>query len=173
MNKVELRKEIRNKKKNYSKDTLIEYSRCIIENLEKHPKFRAAQTILLYHSLTDEVYTHELIEKWKNNKRIILPVVNGADLDLKEYKGQMEMGAFNIMEPTGNKWTEYNKIELAVVPGMAFDKEGNRLGRGKGYYDKILCKLNCYKIGICFPFQLYKEIPTEIHDIKMDEIISV
>lgn len=173
MNKAELRKEIRIKKKDYTLTSLIEISKRIIENLEKHPKFIDARTILLYHSLNDEVYTHDLIERWKDKKRIILPVVNGDDLDLKEYNSQMEIGSFNIMEPTGEKLTDYSQIDLAVVPGMAFDESGNRLGRGKGYYDKILSKLSCYKIGICFPFQLCKEIPTEIHDIRMDEIISM
>ena len=75
------------------------------------------------------------------------------------------------METNTEILREYQVIDLAVVPRVAFDKEGCRLGRGKGYYDRLLPLINCYKIGICFPFQLYDSIPTEKFDIKMDEVI--
>ena len=80
------------------------------------------------------------------------------------------------MEPQGKDFTELEKIDLAIIPGMAFDKEGNRLGRGKGYYDRLLQQLrDCtiYKIGICFDFQFLDHIPTEPHDIPVDEVITL
>ena len=65
-------------------------------------------------------------------------------------------------------------IELVVVPGMAFDKQGHRLGRGKGYYDRLLPKLtNAYKLGVCFPYQYIEEVPTDEHDIRMDEVLTI
>ena len=76
------------------------------------------------------------------------------------------------MEPTGEVFDNYTDIDLAVIPGVAFDKDGNRMGRGKGYYDRLLPKLgNTYKIGICLPFQLVEKIPTDEHDVRMDEVL--
>ena len=96
---------------------------------------------------------------------------------IREYTGKHDLkeGAFHIMEPIGSLFPEekYQEIHLAIIPGMAFDQQGNRLGRGKGYYDRFLQKIpQVYKIGISFPFQLVDEIPTEETDIKMDAILG-
>ena len=72
----------------------------------------------------------------------------------------------------GEQFTDYDKIDLALVPGMAFDAAGHRLGRGKGYYDRFLGEHpHIYKIGVCFPFQRVAEVPSEAHDVVMDEVI--
>ena len=147
----------------------------ILTALEAHPAFRAANTVLLYHSLNDEVDTHEFIQKWSNKKRILLPVVVGDDLELRIYTGPENMsicGVYGIEEPTGEAFTDYAAIDFIVVPGVAFDAKGNRLGRGKGYYDKLLAQTSATKIGICYELQLFDEIPAEPHDIKMDFIIT-
>lgn len=140
--------------------------------MEKHPRFIAAQTILLYHSLGDEVQTHAFVEKWHPSKRILLPVVKGDELELRLYTGKscLHIGAFHIEEPEGNAFTAFSDIELAIIPGVSFDKHGNRLGRGKGYYDKLLPKLKSYNIGICYGFQARETIPTETFDIRMNEV---
>ena len=65
---------------------------------------------------------------------------------------------------------QWEKIDLILVPGMAFDAMGNRLGRGKGYYDKVLRHTPAYKIGVCFDFQFLKAVPTEAHDVRMDNV---
>lgn len=134
----------------------------------------AAHTVLLYHSLPDEVDTHDFIRRWAGQKRILLPVVKGEDLELRPYTGDncLAEGAFHIDEPTGPAFTDYVAIDLAIIPGVAFDRQGNRLGRGKGYYDRLLPRLeNTYKIGLCFPCQLVDRIPAEAHDVKMDEVL--
>lgn len=131
---------------------------------------------MLYHSLKDEVDTHAFIRKWSREKCILLPVVVGDDLELRLYTGpeDLTVGAYGIEEPTGARFTDYAAIDLIVVPGVAFDRDGNRLGRGKGYYDRLLPRIpSAYKIGICFPFQLVDEVPAEPFDIRMDEIISL
>lgn len=173
MDKKELRKEIRVRKKSCTSQVLLDLSLQITDKIEKHPRFIEADTVLLYHSLDDEVNTHSLVEKYKDTKNIILPVVVGDELELRLYKGKLKQGAFNILEPEGELWTDTDSIKLAIVPGMAFDSECNRLGRGKGYYDKTLCRLKCYRIGVCFPFQYLDHIPHEEHDIRMDEIITL
>lgn len=148
----------------------------ILAALEAHPAFRAASTVLLYHSLKDEVDTHEFIRKWSRKKRILLPVVVGDDLELRIYTGpdDMAIGAYGIDEPTGELFTDYAAIDFIAVPGVAFDRSGNRLGRGKGYYDRLLPRIpSAYKAGICFPFQLVEEVPAEAFDIRMDEVITL
>lgn len=158
-----------------SSDMRQPLSAKILAALEAHPAFRAANTILLYHSLKDEVDTHGFIEKWSNQKHILLPVVIGEELELRTYTGphDLRIGAYGIEEPAGTPFTDYAAIDLAVIPGVAFDSRGNRLGRGKGYYDRLLPHMpTTYKIGICFPFQLVKEVPAEAFDIRMDEIIA-
>lgn len=147
----------------------------MLARLEAHPAFRRAQTVLLYHSLKDEVQTHAFIEKWSRRKKIILPVVAGDVLELRAYTGpnDLSIGSYGIAEPTGELFTDYASIDLAVIPGVAFDLAGHRLGRGKGYYDKLLPFLpSALKIGLCFPFQLVEEVPAEPFDICMDIIIT-
>ena len=150
----------------------MESSSALLELLEKHPRFIAAQTIFCYHSLSDEVQTHAFVEKWHTTKKILLPVVKGDILELRHYTGKdsLKEGAFGIEEPTGENFTRYSEIELGIIPGVSFDRHGNRLGRGKGYYDKLLPLLRTYNIGICYQFQAREEIPCEPFDRKMDEV---
>jgi 5-formyltetrahydrofolate cyclo-ligase len=174
-NKSTLRKGIAARKRQYTPEQRAALSAILLNRLEQHPRFAAAHTLLLYHSLPDEVHTAEFIRKWSTTKRIILPVVVGDDLELRIYEGEdsMRKGAFNILEPTGTLFTNYEELDLAVIPGVAFDADGNRLGRGKGYYDRLLSRLpsTLYKIGICYDFQKLPHIPAEPHDRVMDEVI--
>lgn len=151
---------------------MTESSIALLEQIEQHPYFIAATTVLLYHSLPDEVQTHAFVEKWYQKKKILLPVVVGDILELKHYTGKKDLqkGAFQIEEPTGKPFTNYAEIELAIIPGVSFDKCGNRLGRGKGYYDKLIPLLQSYNIGICYYFQARENIPSEPFDRKMDEV---
>lgn len=148
----------------------------ILAALEAHPAFKTANTILLYHSLKDEVDTHMFIQKWSKKKNILLPVVVGEDLELRRYTSPQDLaiGSYGILEPVGKPIASYTSIDLIIVPGVAFDHHGHRLGRGKGYYDRLLPQIpHAYKIGICFPYQLMEEIPTEPFDICMDEILTL
>ena len=172
--KKELRKRVAQLKTQH-KSSATQQSAEILAALEAHPAFRAADTVLLYHSLKDEVDTHEFIRKWSRLKRILLPVVVGDDLELRVYTGpdDLAIGAYGIEEPTGSRFTDYAAIGFIAVPGVAFDRNGNRLGRGKGYYDRLLPRIPAaYKAGICFPYQLVEEVPAEPFDIRMDEIIT-
>lgn len=148
------------------------WSTSLLDKLAAHPRFRKAKTVLLYHSLPDEVQTHEFIEQISQDKRVILPVVVGNELELRVYTGKSDLkkGSFGIDEPTGDTVTDFSSIEVAIIPGVGFDKQGNRLGRGKGYYDRLLPQLHTYNIGICFSFQVVPEIPVEPFDRPMDEV---
>lgn len=139
--------------------------------------FQQAQWVLLFHSLSDEVNTHELIERYKDKKTIILPSVVGDELELHIYDASSatKQGAFNIIESCGLllPQSNYHRIDLAIIPGVAFDHEGNRLGRGKGYYDRLLPQLQCHTIGLCYPYQLIESVPHEPHDIKVKEVLTI
>ena len=173
-NKKELRKYVAGLKTQHTA-SITQASADVLSRLEAHPVFRTAHTLLLYYSLPDEVNTHDFIRKWSAHKQILLPVVIGDDLELRHYTGPADLkkGAYGIEEPVGEPFTDYDSIDLAIIPGVAFDTHGNRLGRGKGYYDRLLPRLpHTYKIGICFPFQLVEEVPTEAQDVRMDEVLS-
>lgn len=173
-NKHQIRKVISERKRTLTENLFLDFSNKLFIHLESLAVFQNAKTILLYHSLKDEVRTHAFIEKWKNEKTIILPVVDGENLILKEYNDSstLSTGAYGIQEPSGELFSDYNKIDLAIIPGVSFDKASNRLGRGKGYYDRLLPKIKAFKIGICFSFQISEEIPTEPRDTKMNLVIT-
>ena len=103
MEKNEIRKNISDKKKQYSENELKTLSSGVMERLEENVVFRCARTVLMYYSLPDEVHTHDFIEKWSREKTILLPVVNGDDMELKVYSGKecMQKGSYNIYEPQG------------------------------------------------------------------------
>lgn len=174
--KHSVRREVRMRKKQFSNEELIEQSLPLIQCLLRHQHLKSAKTILLYNSLPDEVYTHDLIRRLHDEgKTILLPVViSDFEMELRYFKGfdSLVINHYGILEPTGEAFTDFSSIEFALIPGMAFDCENNRLGRGKGYYDHFLLLLkNAYKVGICFPFQFFQRIPTEVSDVKMDECI--
>jgi len=174
MEKKELRAQIKALKKQHSKEQLMEQSEKILAKLEQHPDFVKSHKIMLYSALPDEVQTQAFLEKWHLKKQIILPTVVGDDIIPVEFGKDttFAVGDFNILEPQNEPYK--GDFDLIVVPGVAFDRNGNRIGRGKGYYDRFLCRhLNVKRIGICFDFQLVDEVPAEPFDIRMDEVITL
>jgi 5-formyltetrahydrofolate cyclo-ligase len=120
------------------------------------------------------VQTTGLLDEWRSKKRIVLPVISGEDLHFYPYTGKenLKKGVFGISEPVSGKLIPPDQIDLFVVPGFAFDATCNRLGRGKGYYDRYLSDINKPVIGLCFDFQLIENIPCEKHDQKMTFVIT-
>lgn len=145
----------------------------VFERLEKTAAFLLADRIMMYHSLPDELYTHDFLRKWAGKKRFYLPRINGVDLEVLPYEeSRLELGAFHIEEPTGKDVTDPSDIELVVVPAVAYDRKGKRLGRGKGFYDRFLKHTKATKVGVGYEFQLVDELPSEAHDIPMDIVIT-
>lgn len=174
--KQELRNQIKNSKRQFTSQQLYELSFAVIQRLLTHPRMREAHVVMLYYSLPDEVYTHTLVDSLLlGGKTVLLPRVTGeGTMELRCYTGPLSLakGAYGIMEPTGGLFANHEAIDVAIVPGMAFDMSGNRIGRGKGYYDRFLSHVpNAYKIGVCFPFQMVDSVPAGVHDVNMDEVI--
>lgn len=155
-------------------DEAIAAAERVFSRLERTAAFLLADKILLYHSLPDELSTRSFLEKWQSRKHFYLPRVNGVNLDILPYdNSRLHIGAFNIEEPTGDDLTDINEIELIVTPGVAYDRNGNRVGRGKGYYDRLLAETRAVKIGVGYDFQLIDDdIETDGHDVKVDIIIT-
>lgn len=178
MTKKELRHIIRLQKQQYTPARLAEMSEDICSRMLASAQWQEASILLLYYPLADEVDVRPLIqEAFQSGKNVLLPVCKGQDLELRQYQGESSLtkGPFDIMEPTGPIFPEdlYPDIQLAIIPGMAFDREGHRLGRGKGYYDRLLPKLTkARRQGICFPFQLRDKVPAEAHDIPMHAVFA-
>jgi 5-formyltetrahydrofolate cyclo-ligase len=151
-------------------------SELIMERVAAMPCFQKAKVVLLYWSMADEVQTHAFVERWWREKTVLLPCVDGDNLRLRPYTGPECMTAgeqFGIGEPTGEEWTDLDRIDMIVVPGVAFDREGNRMGRGRGFYDRLLkTATHAFKVGVAFDFQVIEAVPTEPHDVKMDTVVS-
>lgn len=174
--KKNMRSNVRKLKKQYTQQQLQDMSEAAIARLVENPYIKKAATVMLYYSLPDEVFTHNVIKVLASEgKKILLPVViDEENMELREYHddNDLTLGAYDIMEPTGKLFTNYDIIDVAVVPGMMFDVKGNRLGRGKGYYDRFLKKIpTVHKIGICFKFQIADNVPCEENDVKVNELI--
>lgn len=145
----------------------------VFNHLEQTAAFLLADHILMYHSLPDELSTRAFLKKWGSRKKFYLPRVNGVDLEILPYEeSRLELGSFHIEEPTGSDTVAPDEIELVIVPAVAYDRKGNRLGRGKGFYDRLLAETRATKIGVGYEFQLLDELPVEPHDVRMDIVIT-
>ncbi len=171
-----MRKLVRAAKKEVSLDEKKQRSVPIMQQVAKLDVFQKAETVLLYWSMDDEVYTHQFVRQWYEQKRILLPCVDGDDLRLRQYWGDVSMQAgpqFGILEPVGPVFSNLVGVDLMVVPGEAFDRQNNRMGRGRGFYDRLLKSTpNAKKVGVAFDFQIFDHIPTETFDVPMDIVIA-
>ena len=173
MDKREIRRKISMMRKMLSEQEKNQAALEVFARLENSVAFMMSDKILMYHSLPDELPTVLFLDKWNSKKKFYLPRVNGADLDILPYdKSRLELGSFHIEEPIGDDIVDEAEIELIIVPAVAYDRDGNRLGRGKGFYDRLLKRAKAYKIGICYDFQIVENLPVEMHDIPVDMVIS-
>lgn len=170
-----LRQQMREAKRQHA-DQLAKWSAEIVEKLTSSI-LPHTSTILCYWPLPDEVDIRPLINRLvAEGTTVLLPKVTGdVTMTLHRYTSSEDLaeGAFHIMEPTGKPFADWQQIDTILVPGVAFDAAGHRLGRGRGYYDRFLATCRqARKVGVCFPFQRVKEVPVEEHDVRMDDIIS-
>ena len=178
MRKDELRRQMREMKRQFTPQQLEELSLPIVARLKE--RIKDAQTVVAYYPLPDEVDIRPLLDDLvAMGKTVLLPKVTGdTTMELRRYTGQQDLreGAFHIMEPVGEE-SHVDCRCVILVPGIAFDAAGHRLGRGRGYYDRFLSSLFTFhfslftSIGVCFDFQKVPEVPTDEYDIPVDEVI--
>ena len=132
---------------------------------------------MLYKSLGNETDTETIISScFSDDKKVVLPVTERKSGKITphyvEKSTEFEVGNFSVIEPKNAETANPADIDVIIVPGIAFDKKGNRVGFGKGCYDMFLPETNAVKVGFCYHFQLCDLIPSDKHDINMDYIIT-
>ena len=173
--KKALRKQIKALKKTLPESQRLEKSANIFKQVEALELFQNANTVLVYWSMNDEVHTHDFVLRWWKQKTILLPAVDGDILRLKVFTGMdcLKNGELmQIPEPVGPDFEDISSIDLIVVPGVAFDKNNYRMGRGRGFYDKLLATTATTTLGVCFDFQFVAKVPVEAHDKAMSRVIK-
>lgn len=178
MNKDKLRVEIKNKLKKQTKEIIAQKSQKIAANLQKNSYFVSAKVICCYASFGFEVNTIDVLSEIINcGKILVVPRCNEGSSTVSlckvETLSNLQKGHFGIPEPNQTCEIFTGEIDLFLVPGIAFTKEGKRLGRGKGYYDRLLnLHPNAKKIGLAFDLQIVKDIEVLQHDMFMDVVLT-
>ena len=151
----------------------------MLESLLNWKVFKKAGVIHTYISMPDEPNTRSIIEHcWSSGKKVAVPLVLPYTFDLvhTEIKSfdSLISGMYGIQEPSPERRIKMNPkiFDLVIVPGVAFDRQGGRLGHGKGYYDRFLEHTRAFRLGLTFNFQLLETVPTELHDVTMNAILS-
>lgn len=151
----------------------------IVERLKEVAEYQNATTVHCYVSMNKrrEVETRELIrEMLDKDKDVIVPITNVEDGTLKNVRlhsfDELEENQWGVLEPANGEEVSGDKFDLVIVPMVGGDEQGNRIGYGKGFYDRFLQDVGCIKIGLLFEDNVVKEIPTEKFDIPMDKIVT-
>lgn len=154
-------------------------SRQIAERLWTRRAFVEAERVLFYAAREGEVETLPLLTRWlAEGRRAIFPRVEGGEMVLMEVRDLADLspGYRRVLEPRrgGGRVIPLAEVEVALVPGLAFDLEGNRLGQGGGHYDRVLARLSpsTLTIGLAFDFQVLGRLPVEVHDVPVDLIVT-
>lgn len=170
-----LRKQIRAQVRALSATDAQAQADRVWQQIEAMPQFQQAQRVLAFWSLPDEVHTHNFVARWAVEKRVLLPVMVGEGLELREYCGEAELqtsNAFGVAEPLTGGLVHPSEVDFAIVPGLAFDAAGHRLGRGKGYYDRLLPQLQgALTVGVGYSFQQLAHVPAEPHDVSVGRVV--
>lgn len=178
LTKSQIRSKILGKLKTQKEGTKDRKSKIIKEKLFRTEEFIKAKIVMFYLSHGGEVNTQEMIkEAIEQGKIVAVPVVNRKTNTIIPCRirlnSRLSKGLYGILEPTKKCRLPLQKIDLVIVPGIAFDKGGSRLGRGKGCYDRFLESLpkTTPRIGLAFDFQVLPSLPVKPHDISVDKTI--
>jgi len=180
--KRKLRQEMRALRDSHPVEARREKSRKIFSSLRSFPEYRQAGLILFYASFGSEVETGEMILKSQAlGKRISLPKViedsgNLLAFEVSDLDQGLGLGYRGILEPREERGRQVkeDELDLILVPGLAFDRRGYRLGYGKGYYDRFLSGLSrrIPSVGLAFDFQVIEDLPVSSEDFSLDLIIT-
>jgi len=174
--KNQLKELTLSKRNSLSKEEILEKSHKIQNNLFSLKQFKKSKTIMFFVSINSEVNTHFIIKDALKSKIAVVPKVVHHEIEpslIIDFDNLVPSGKFGILEPIEAMKTAYKNIDLVLVPGIVFDKEGHRIGYGFGYYDKFLKKVpKAIKIGLAFDFQVIDKIPREMHDVPVDVIVT-
>jgi 5-formyltetrahydrofolate cyclo-ligase len=144
---------------------------AVLGHLAMWIDWHRARTVAAYCSLPTEPH---VLTPWPERKTVLLPRIEGDRLELHEVSGPEDLveGKFGIAEPRADTPRAGAEADFILVPGLAFDPQGGRLGRGGGFYDRFLAGFRGVKVGVCFAELVVDEIPMEAHDIRMDFVAT-
>lgn len=170
MTKDQIRAQIAARKKSFQ--TLEKPSCAALKNVQSLEIFQQTKTIGTYMPLPDEVDVTPLFQDPEH--QFFIPAFDEtlATYRMAQYMPELKKGKFGIPEPEHPVWAGPDEIDLILVPGIAFDCSGNRLGRGGGFYDRLLPQYRAIRVGVCFSFQILEKIPPESHDCRMDLLVT-
>ncbi len=139
--------------------------------------YKNSKQLMLYMPLGNETDTSAIIKAaFCDGKTVVFPVTDEKSGEITPFYAFFDTtfskGAFSVSEPVGTQIADMSKTDVVLVPGIAFDKTGNRVGFGKGCYDRLLKDSSATLIGFCYGFQVCEHIPSEAHDIKMDALVT-
>lgn len=175
MNKQALRAQIREKKRAMTEEEIVSRSMALTEKFLSTDAYRQAKTIYGYLSYNQEVRTGPLLaQALKDGKAVAVPKVCGEEMRfiLMTDLDAVAKGYAGIPEPIADGPIAQDPTALVLMPGLAFDRQGRRLGYGGGFYDKFLAAEPSHpKIALCYDFQLLPALETDSHDIPVDLVI--
>ncbi|MBO7220798.1 MAG: 5-formyltetrahydrofolate cyclo-ligase [Alistipes sp.] len=173
LDKKTVRQMVRAEIAKMSEEQKSALSIAIFDKISHLEQVENASTVALFVSLGDEPTSASAIDNLSQSKRIVVPRIEGDEMEFYDISEGLQRGAFGIMEPVATTPIEPSEIDVMVVPGVAFTRNGARCGRGKGFYDKYLSRrgFRAYTIGICYPCQVVEELPTEKHDKVLDKVV--
>lgn len=177
MLKSSIRDKILTQRRQQSVESALAKSIKIQQRLAATSEFRHAGSVALYSPIHGEVFTEGLFDVCRQEGRTLAyPRVRGEQLDFVQVEQRHELapGGFGVLEPTGSLPVLPSALDLIVVPGVAFDGSGFRLGYGKGFYDRALHAKSstAVLVGVCFELQLVDVLPAESHDIRMNMVVT-
>lgn len=182
MKKGQLREQVLKKLKKQREDVKRRRSKAIWRKVFRLTAFRQAKTVCCYVSLPYEVQTWQMIEAMiAKDKRVVVPVVREGSTrlalsEIRVPKKDLQPGPFGVHQPKPNRRrsVRVKDVDFVLVPGLAFDRRGHRLGHGKGYYDRFLAKLpkTVPTVGLAFRFQLFDSLPTSAHDHAVSSVLT-
>ncbi|WP_299222082.1 5-formyltetrahydrofolate cyclo-ligase [uncultured Alistipes sp.] len=176
MDKRELRKTMKQRNLSLSAAEREAASELLVARLERLGAFARARTVALFAPLPDEPDVRRALARWCGARRLALPRVEGDAMRFFLYDpATMRRGAFGIDEPgPGAVECPPSEIDIVVVPGVAFTAAGDRLGRGRGYYDRYLSQrgMRAVRVGVCYAHQLVAALPVEPHDVRMACVVT-
>ena len=172
--KQSLRALVEQKRRIYPKEQAKADSEAIMSRLEQLPCFRDAQTIMIYYHIHNEVDLRPLLQRYEGKKTFLLPVTHRRSIEPRQYLGEEQMQRGNYSVPEPQTATFKGKIDLILVPGVVFDLQCNRIGRGAGFYDRFLKKhRRVTQLGVGYDFQVKnREIPHSFSDKPLDGVIT-
>ena len=176
--KIVLREQLKEQREALSKKECRERSALIFENLVTLPEFFRADVVHTYiSSKKNEVDTHEMIRLLlKHKKRVVVPIADKATKQMKHSEllslSELVGGAYGILEPRMCRPVPIEDLQVIIVPALAVDKKGNRLGFGAGFYDRFLHDVQLPVIALAYDFQVVSEVPKEVTDVPVSFIVT-